>query len=430
MIARRHFLASLGASLIAAPFVSLLSRRAAAAPPMAADRLIVFYSPNGTIHRYWRPTGSGANFTVAPGSILEPLAPRLSQLIVCDGIDYVGVQDHAYGMAAMLTGGGKAMHVGAGASVDQFVASRIGGETRLRSLELGVQASIEGGNNRSRMCYSAPGVFVTPEDSPHAAWSRLFGSLVGGQDAAQRLLARRRSILDVTRAEIADLRGRVGGAERAKLDQHLDALRATEQSLGAPTRACEVPPEPVPENVYDNDRYAALGRLQMDLLVAAMACGSTRVASLQWSLARGGPLLSFAPVSAHAACHTLSHSEDADTVGVEEFVRAQRWFASQFGYLLDRLAQTPDVERGGSLLDSSAIVWLSELGDSRLHDCHSIPIVLAGGANGHFALGQYLDFKGTPHQQLLVTLCRAAGVDTDRFGDDTKGKGALPGVWV
>lgn len=428
MIHRRHFLASLGASLVAAPFASLLARRASAAPPAGADRLIIVYTPNGTVPRAWRPTGSGNSFRFAPGSILEPLDARRQGLIVCDGIDIVGMFDHEYGMAALLTGSGSAGQVGGGASVDQFIGSRIGGDTRLRTLELGVQSSVEGGNARSRMCYAAPRVFVTPEDDPRAAWSRLFGDLVGGQDKAQRLLARRRSMLDLARGEIADLRARVGAAERAKLDQHLDALRATEQSLGTPTMACDVPPAPEAGAIYDNDRYAAIGRAQTDLLVSALACGATRVATLQWSAARGGPLLAFAPVSAHAGYHTLSHSDDSDVTSVEEFIRGQRWFASQFDYLLARLEATPDPLRGGSLLDSSLVMWASELGDARLHNCRSIPIVLAGGANGHLRLGQYLDFGGVPHQQLLVSLCRAMGLDVDRYGDDGKGKGPLPGV--
>lgn len=430
MLHRRTFLSSLGTALLAAPFASLLSRRASAAPPAAADRLIIVYTPNGTVLRLWRPLGAGASFSFPSGSILEPLASRTSGLIVCDGIDFVGTQDHEFGMAAMLTGGGKAMHVGAGASVDQFVASKVGGATRLRSLELGVQSSLEGGIPRSRMCYSAPGVFVTPEDDPRAAWSRLFADLAGGKDAMARLQARRRSLLDLAGGELRDLRGRVGVEEQAKLDQHLDALRATEQSLGAPVMGCALPPQPQAQAIHDNDRYRAIGRAQMDVLVAAMACGLTRVATLQWSLARNGPLLAFPPVSAHAAYHTLSHSEESDTAGVAEFVRAQRWFTTQFGYLLDRLEATPDPVRGGTLLDSSVVMWISEIGDSRLHDCHSVPVVLAGGGNGHMKLGQYLRFSNIPHQQLLVSLCRAAGVDTDRFGDDTKGQGPLAGVWA
>ena len=114
--------------------------------------------------------------------------------------------------------------------------------------------------------------------------------------------------------------------------------------------------------------------------------------------------------------HELSHKDDGNTAGVASFIATERWFATQFAALLDKLATTQEADGSGSLLDTSTVVWVKELGDGRLHDFKSVPFVIAGGGNGYFAPGRYLKFADEPHQKLLVSLCQAMGVDVDSFG--------------
>ncbi|MFI5309361.1 MAG: Tat (twin-arginine translocation) pathway signal sequence domain protein, partial [Polyangiales bacterium] len=95
---------------------------------------------------------------------------------------------------------------------------------------------------------------------------------------------------------------------------------------------------------------------------------------------------------------------------------AERWFATQFASLLDKLASTPEADGSGSLLDTSTVIWVKELGDSRLHDFKAVPFVIAGSGNGYWKPGRYLKLDSVPHQKLLVSLCLAMGVDVDHFG--------------
>jgi uncharacterized membrane protein YgcG len=422
-LSRRRFTQSLGAALFAAPFLGLLDAKPARADmSKTAKRLVVFFSPNGTIHEHWRPSGSGTAFDFKPGSILEPLGARKSDVIICDGIDYVGVANHEQGMANMLTGGGGASSLTAGMSLDQFVASKIGGSSRFASLELGVQTSAWGGNVQTRMSYGGPGVFVPPDDSPKSVFDRLFGGAVGGSMGMSKLAARRKSVLDVVKGDLADLRGRVGAAEKAKLDAHLDAIHKSELASGGVT-GCAAPPMGPALDPYDNGSFPALTKAQIDLLVLSLACGATNVASLQMSHTVGPPVFSWAGCS--DGHHSLSHSDDSSTKGVADFVAAERWVATQFKYLLDTLAATAD-PGGGTLLDSTLVVWCKELGDGRLHDCVSVPWVLAGG--GVFAPGRYLNFGGAPHQKLLVSICHALGLTNPTFGDPSHGTGPLDGL--
>ena len=421
---RRRFLAGAGATLIAGSLFGALRGESRAGSGDLNKRLVVFFTPNGTVHKHWRPQGSGESFSFAPGSILEPLAKHKSKVLVCDGIDYKATDNHEGGMAAMLTGGGGAASSSGGMSVDQLVASKIGQGTKFASLELGVQTSAWGGNVQTRMSYLGPGVYAPPDDSPKSVYKRMFGDVSADPAAAFQLLARKKSVLDLVNGEIKDLRKRVGKAERDKLDAHLASLQKVEAGLqagAAPT--CDAPGAPLDLDPYDNASFPAIGKAQMDLLVLALACGMTRVASLQWNHTVGPAVFSWLGLS--EGHHALSHHDDSNVQGVADFVKAERWYTGQFVYLLDALAATPDPE-GGSLLDSTLVVWCKEMGDGRLHDCKSVPWVLAGGKT--FSLGRYVDFGGAAHQKLLVSICQAMGLENQTFGDATKGTGPLAGL--
>jgi hypothetical protein len=419
---RRAFTAGLGAALLAAPFVGLLgrARRAGAATGVRAKRLVVFFTPNGTVPARWRPTGSETSFSFPAGSILEPLAAHRQKLVVVEGLQFVGANNHEGGMAAMLTGMGSASDESRGMSVDQYVAAAIGGTTRLRSLELGVQTSAWGGSVQTRMSYSAAGQYAPPDDSPRGVYSRLYGDAMPG--GADRVLARRQSVLDAVKSDLGELRGRLGSEEQHKLDQHLTSLRELERQLGGGSCTGGTPVADLP--IHANDNFPAIGRTQMDLLVASLACGATNVASIQWAHTVAPTVFTWIGLS--EGHHALSHMDDGNTAGVAAFVQAERWFATQFGYLLDKLAAAPDPEGGGSLLDTTLVVWAKEMGDSRAHVCTEVPFVLAGG--GAFTPGRYLRTSGAAHAKLLVSICQAMGLNNTTFGNPAAGSGPLAGL--
>src|SRR5262245_49695388 len=97
---RRRFLRGLGGAAIALPLLQSLDTRpvGAASPP---KRLVIFFTPNGTVKDQWRPIGAGAgesDFTLSP--ILEPLEPHRDDVLILDGIDmessYHGPGDNAH----------------------------------------------------------------------------------------------------------------------------------------------------------------------------------------------------------------------------------------------------------------------------------------------------------------------------------------------
>lgn len=423
---RRAFLRSTALPLVASPFLSLLSGKAWAQDAGQARRLVIFFSPNGTVHNRWRPEGTGRDYQLPAGSILEPLAAYREQMIVCSGIDFFGVTNHEGGMQAMLTGGGGARSATGGMSVDQYIAGEIGGGTRFRSVELGVITSPWGASVQTRMSYRSPGQHVPPNDNPADAWQRLFSNLGEPDAAALSRLRSRRSVLDLVTRELRSLRTTVGLEEGAKLDAHLTSLREIEGSLGAAVAGgCLAPDRPGRLGISTHSNFPQLGRIQTDLLVTALSCGLTRVASLQWSHTVSPVVVSWLGFS--EAHHSLSHIDDSNRPGVDRFVAAERWFAEQFAYLLDRLDALPEPGGEGSMLDHSVVLWAKEMGDSRRHSCLSVPFVIAGRGGG-MQLGRHVDFRSQPHQKLLVSLCHAMGLDNPTFGDPAHGVGPLPGL--
>jgi hypothetical protein len=408
---------SLTAALIAAPFYRMLAHPPRARAAGTAKRIIFWFSPNGTVHSKWRPTGTGASYAFAPGSILEPLDAHKAQLLILDGLNFERsrASNHEGGMEHMLTGGGNP-------SLDQFLAAQIGGDTPFSSIELGVQTSAWGSGIQTRMSYNDAHQFVHPEDKPDAAFARIFGGATAAPDPGPGLPAqdpvqiRRRSVLDLVKGELTTLQGDLGADERDKLGAHLDALRTLERRLDGSVgiSGCGDLTIPALTDSQSNGQFPAVGELMMDILVNAAACDASRVLSLQWSHTVSPAIFSWAGVG--EGHHELSHKDDGNTQGVADFVASERWFSEQFALFLDKLAAVQEADGSGSLLETSTVVWVKELGDGRLHDFISVPFVIAGGGNGFFSPGRYLQFNAEPHQKLLVSLAHSVGVDIDSFG--------------
>ena len=83
------------------------------------------------------------------------------------------------------------------------------------------------------------------------------------------------------------------------------------------------------------------------------------------------------------------------------------------------------LEPGGTLLDSTMVLYGSNLGNASSHDPSNLPILLAGGGFKH---GQHLAFnreQNRPLANLYVTMLQRFGVETDHFGSFA---GTLPGL--
>ncbi|WP_437759205.1 DUF1552 domain-containing protein [Sorangium sp. So ce1389] len=437
---RRTFLRGAGGLAVALPFLDAMSGSASAVE--FPKRFVVFFTGLGTVKEAWQPTGTETAFEL--GEILAPLSPYRDKLLVIEGVDmesaYNGPGDpHQQGIGQALTGTelqegtlfpyacdpAALVGWGGGISVDQFLAARLGQRTKLSSLELGVQ--VQYANVSSRISYLGPGQPVPPEDDPRAVFDRLFNDLSADPADLERRRALRRRVLGSVMEDYGSLARQLGGEDRQKLEHHLEAVSEIEARLDAPGLlggACAVPELGERLDVYANDNFPAIGRLQMDLLTMALACDLTRIASIQWSATQAGKVFTWLGQS--ETHHALSHSSPGHAAKQQQLVDIGRWQAEQLAYLLGKLDAVP--EGAGTLLDNTIVLWCTDISAGQSHSRRDMPYVIAGRAGGALRTGRFLSYAGDPHNNLLVALCNAMGVDVSTFGNPAHCTGPLPGL--
>jgi Protein of unknown function (DUF1552) len=440
-LSRRSLLRGAGGISLGLPFLEIMDGRAGGAPPDPV-RLVVFFTNNGTVHSAFTPTGTETDFTL--GTILQPLAPFQDRLLVLSGIDqessYHGPgsgDPHMPGMAHLLTGTemtdtgpGEYDKAGGGISVDQFIAEQLAAPTKFASLGFGVQARQYASNPWNSLSYAGPGQPVDPEDDPLAAYERIFGDLAGDQGELAVLRAKRHSVLDAVKGDLDELRGMLGAADRQRLEQHADAIRQVEQIIDTTSDLggnCVLPgaPDPIQGSLYANDLAPQLMRAQIELLVMSLACDLTRVATLQWREALGGDS-TFVFLGHTETHHDISHKGDGDAVGRQQMIEINTWFAEQLAYMLGLMDAV--AEQAGTLLDNTVVLWGNELARGNAHDRRDMPFVLAGSAGGRLSTGRWLQYAGARHNDLLISLCHALGVNVSSFGNPAYCSGPLLGL--
>jgi hypothetical protein len=440
-IKRRDFLAGMGATAAALPLMSAL--RARAQEMQFPKRLILLFSANGTIRENWTPSGSETDFTLS--RILAPLEPHKGDVVVLDNIKneaaHHGPGDgHMTGMGCLWTatelldgtqfscgGTDPCSGWGGGISVDQFIAGKLYDATpaamrpKFKSLELAVQAG--SADIWSRMAYAAADQPLAPMEKPQEVFDRVFADLNVSQSDLNRVRDQRKSVLDFVTGRMTNLRGKLGGEDRTKLDAHLSALRDIETRLSsAPLGAsCAQPMAPGDMNTGDNANFPTILKLQTDLMVRALACNLTQVVSLQWSRSVSGVRYDWAGVS--DGHHDLSHEGDSNSDAIEKITKINVWLAEQFAYLIEQLKSVP--EGDGTMLDNTLVVWGNELGRGNSHSRTQVPFVLAGRAGGAIKTGRFLQYDDDSHSNLLVSVCNAMGVETSTFGNPAYCSGPL-----
>jgi hypothetical protein len=168
-------------------------------------------------------------------------------------------------------------------------------------------------------------------------------------------------------------------------------------------------------------------RMQIELVVAALAADFTRVATLQYTNSVGEPRMKWLGID--EGQHGLSHEPNSNADAQEKLTKINTWYAGEIAHLAQRLAATPEPGGDGSMLDHTTILWTNELGEGNSHSHDDIPWLLVGGGLG-FKTGRAVQFPGVSHNRLLVTLARALGHESlTSFGNpDYCGDGPLAGL--
>jgi hypothetical protein len=478
-IDRRRFLRGAGA-LVALPFFESLGRRSvfastpAVRPPL---RMGIFTVTGGTVLESWKAPEDGPLDKLP--SILRSLEFAKNDLLLLGNLSQSGRSDnvsgHEHTAFLHLTcadvakrEGGKAV---AGISVDQFAAGRIGDQTLLPSLEIGLSTG------ELKFSFRSKNENVPYEHHPGHLFDRMFrgrkpvvpnwstraANLAKSVRASGEPGSYDQSVVDIVRDNARHLQRGLGRADRQKLDEYLSSVRSIETRIQRMEERLrldaldELNPGPSKPNVppsltdgnpdhhwgnayfeicRDTDRHAEYIELVSDLMVLAFQTDLTRVCTL----AAGADEAIFhgvVTVGYERHCHTIEHQgnagkpEDADPIAREGCRQIHAWYTGLFAKMV---AKMKAIDEGGStLLDNTMLLYTSYMSNGG-HGTSDYPCLLVGNAQGTLKTGRQLSFqKDTPVANLYLEMLDRMGVAADEFGNSrTSSKaaydGRLPGL--
>lgn len=477
---RRAFLGGLGGTLIALPLLEFTHGRAWADGNAATPkRFIVVFRHGGTVsnvQRYdinrlgdrldgtgpeqpynlWNPTDPGES--LALGAIHSILEPVKQKLLVLTGVDnaagviqspYLG--DHRWANATILTSA-KATQVTSdnitaeGPSIDQYIAQKLGAVNPLPFSSVNLMVD---GHQYGTPFYRAARQAVGSETNPGKAFATYLGGVTSGKPDPQ--LTRRRemglSVLDGVTDGYRRLEPKLSSQDRQVVDAHLTHLAELEKRVKALGTISCTPPSIDPK-VDDGDQER-VGPLMVDIILAALRCGLTQVATLELA----DIITSWLPQPFGAVAYDIGHSlhhvaSDCGKQGTEypkqrqwldEMTVNRQWCLGLFKRLLDGLDAIP--EGNGTMLDNSLMLYTSEFSNGSFHSVNDMPLLLAGSAGGAFRTGrhvnsnlarsasQYQSRTGT--HNLYTSILNAFGIADAHFGFDSPElgfKGPMPGL--
>ncbi len=465
-LSRRALLRGLGGTALALPWLECMqSAHAASSTP---SRFVTVFG--GFSHGADRsqepdlvlPLTDG--FDLRPGT--QPLASVIDELTMVTGLRIpvaAGGEDvpaagrggsgdsfhsHVNPLIAGLRQVGDALNTTVtGPSADQIAGGWLGADTAWDALSLRVQAVPYSNTSTERLTPSfRQGTSrvepVQPAVDPRQLYDALTTHLESADPAEatrrRALLDGRRSVLDLVDRRMGGVMDRLGAADRQRMEQHYDDLRTLETRLARPivaeSGACAATSRPGEYPVDGDAQYASeveRAAHMVELCRLAIACDQTRSLALMITGFRAELGLQphwDEPWTLHLAHH------DGTTDALQQAVS---WHFQVFADLVAALRDTP--EAGGSLLDNTALVMLSEGGYSHApgeersgfvnaHSTENMAALLAGRAGGLTPMGHVRAPEGRDHPvNVTLTALAAAGVPVDSMGEVS---GVVPGLGV
>lgn len=356
------------------------------------------------------PTDSGRAYQ--PSRYMETLQHLRDQVTVVSGVSHPGVKGGHRAEASILTASpmgtsGRAKNT---ISIDQLMAKHLGGATRFPSLVLSTGGS-------TSPCYTENGAMIPPLDRPSRLYAQLFvDDSPKERDRQIERVREGRSIMDLVGEDAKSLQRDLGADDRGRLDAYLTSVRDLEKRMAASEAWANRPKPNIDEKapIDINDPSDLIGRQKTmcDVIQLALRTDSTRFITLH--IPGAGGVIPIEGVD--QGYHNLSH-HGRDETKLEQLALVENALINQWGEFLHGLNETD--ESNGSLLDNTAVLMTSNLGNASNHDNRNMPVLLAGGGFRH---GQHLAFdrrNNYPLPNMYLSILNQVGMEIDRFATST-----------
>ena len=440
---RRHFLRGAGVAL-ALPWMESMPLFAqdgkvdTSKPPL---RFACLYFSNGVDTKQWWAKGAGAAMEF--GVAAQDLAPIREDIVFVKGLfnhnAFIHPSPHQGRMANMLSGASVSTNpaeIRVGTTMDQVLTKQIGGRTAVPGMALGIEPNELRLEDGLSMIYGSNISWVSPTQpaSKEIYPARAFDQLVG--DGNGRRLDR--SILDAVMSDAQSLEPKISTTDRKKLGEYLESVRDIEKRIDRAAKEERIegwrptlekpnmprPKDEIPQNVPDHMK------LMLDLIVLAFQMDKTRIVTCMLNNDLSQMNFKFLEGVQGALHLDLTHNGKNPALQAM-YTKTNQFHARQLTYLVQRL-KAIDEGGGHSLLDSSMLMFVTNLYDGDAHGADQMPMVLAGRAGGAMKTGRVLDYndKGNDNRRacsLYLSMMDRMGVKLDRFGDADK---PLDSIWA
>lgn len=394
---------------------------------------VTWFFGNGSLPGLWKPTstGSGTAWTLSPQ--LEVFSELKSYLTVLSGLEnkiVVAGIEHPSGSAGATTGAPLSGNAVRAASIDQIVADAISMGAPYRSLEVGVTPATPNGpqDSLATVSHRGPSARNNPEFDPKAVFKRLFTdgstSTPTEPDAETQLALVKKSVLDSILEDGANLQKKLGQADKDRLEQHLESIRAIEQRLntmpnggGTLPAACASPTAPTIGKDTKSEAPPEVNTAMAGLSALALACEKTRVLSFMFSLPAAHVYYRHLGSNMDDDFHdTVCHGDPGDQSNQPRVDTGVQYAMKCLNEFLTQLQSTP--HGTGTLLDAALVYVTSDTAWGKTHTKTEWPVMLAGKAGGRLRGDEHHNFQGQSLSAALFTVAQAMGSTVTKLGLD------------
>lgn len=397
---------------LALPLFASGSARAQTAP--ARKRFIGVYVPNGA----YMPNGVDGNWTW--GEALEPLVARnlrANTMVVRRLFNgFPGHDPHWQNCAGFLSC--EPMVLGdpgvarCGKTLDQLIAEKHVGS--IRSLEVGgIYYHVHPLNDHpgysndylNRISWQEPDKFRSPIPNPAQLFDKLFGGQEGSAAQLAYLHAKKKSVLDALHRDATRLSSRLSATYRPVLTAYMETVREVEQGLQQGGFTCEPGiARPTDDFSNPNVNYQLRFQLMHQLVVLAMQCGMTNVATLMYGPGVSEQMTFTEQLGGGNGHHACAHHQGAGG-SIDRLKQMNRLQVGLLADLLERL-------KAANLLEETLVLYGSDMSDGNIHLSENLPVLLCGaGADLRFG-EELVPATPRPLSDLHVEIAQLVGLDT------------------